>query len=87
LARDVLELVDLVHLFFPHLAEVRVYVRHTVGGAHPGCSLKEEKKEFATKKKVISLNSYAKEKRGETIGVGFECIWLSKERKKRSFLM
>jgi hypothetical protein len=35
LARDVLELVDLVHLFFPHLAEVRVYVRRTVGGAHP----------------------------------------------------
>jgi hypothetical protein len=57
-------------------------VEHT-----PGCSLKEEEKEFATKKKVISLNSYAEEKRGEILGVGFECIWLSKEGKKRSLLM
>jgi hypothetical protein len=36
---------------------------------------------------VISLNSYAEEKRGEILGVGFECIWLSKEGKKRSLLM
>jgi hypothetical protein len=31
----VLELVDLMHLFFPHLEEVRDYVRSTVGGPHP----------------------------------------------------
>jgi hypothetical protein len=35
LARDVLELVDSIHFFFTHLEEVRVYVRSTVGGAHP----------------------------------------------------
>jgi hypothetical protein len=46
----------------------------------------EEEKEFATKK-VISLNSYAEEKRGKTIGVAFECICLSEDRKMRSFLM
>jgi hypothetical protein len=86
LARDALELVDLMHVFFPHLEEVRVYVRRGLVEHTPGCSLEEEKG-FATKKKVISLNSYAKEKRGKTVGVGFECIWLSKEGKKRSFLM
>ena len=48
--------------------------------------VEEEEKEFAAKK-VISLNSYVAEKRGETTGVGFECIWLSEEGKERSFLM
>jgi len=49
--------------------------------------VEEEEKEFATKKKMISLNSYVAEKRVETTGVGFECIWLSEEGKERSFLM
>jgi hypothetical protein len=49
--------------------------------------VEEQEKEFATKKKVISLNSYAAEKRGKTTGVGFECIWLSEEGKKRSLIM
>jgi hypothetical protein len=40
----VLELVDSMHLFFPHLEEVRVYVRSTVGGAHPRMFVEEGEK-------------------------------------------
>jgi hypothetical protein len=85
---DVLEFVDLMHLFFPLLGEVRVYLKVSIrGSTAPASALKVEEKEFTTKKNVISLTNYEEVKEGNTIGAGFECYWLGKDGKKRYFLM
>jgi hypothetical protein len=84
---DVLEFVDLMHLFFPLLEDVKVQVLNTESWPRKSLSLAKHEKEFETKKKVVYLNVYMEEKEKKNVGVGFECCWLAKDGKKKYFVM